>query len=95
MYESVDFLVGEKKNVTIAIRSGERKPFKVTEATWSLCLGDEVESEGKCYIDHLYDGTVNVSALIRPMRAKALYKLVYTYTIPPEQFLYRVKVRTC
>ena len=96
MVESVDFKMGEKKRVAIKIQSLCQKPFEVTDARWKLFVGDsdgEVESEGKCGIGECRCTETIINALIRPMRPKCNYLLQFEYSINPEDFIYRVKVR--
>lgn len=93
MIESTDFKVGEKKEVLINIRSMCRKPMEVTNAKWSLDIGDETESSGDCEITEISSVESVVSALIQPMRKNAVYDLNYTYTIYPEKLKHTVHVR--
>lgn len=93
MIESTDFRVGERKEVSIKIRSMCRKPIEVTDATFALTIGEETESVGDCEVRQVSDVECILSALIQPMRKNAIYDLTYHYTIYPEELMYNVRVR--
>lgn len=93
MLESTDFILGEKKQVSIIVKSICEKPFEVTDARYFLKVGDEIESSGECFVEQIQNSKSILSALIQPMRKNAIYDLNYSYTIYPEKLLYTVKIR--
>lgn len=93
MIESLNMQLGEKRKVSIGVRSTCRKAFDITNASFELRAGDEVEAKGLCEIEEIKPDRYSVSALIEPQRKSALYDLVYTYRIEPEEYIYRVRVR--
>lgn len=92
--QTVDFKLGEKKNVSISIINSMKNPFEVTNATYVLKSGNEVESSGACEIKQCKNEfSAMLSALIAPKRNKCTYILRFTYDIFPETFIYDVQVR--
>lgn len=91
--ESVDFLVGEKKKVTISVKSIGQEPFEITDGVFSLRCGEDAESSGNLVMENVRKGVVTLSALIQPQRANTLYDLEFSYCIYPETYLHYVKVR--
>lgn len=93
MTESVTMQLGEKREIAIGVKSTCHKAFKVTDASFELRAGDEIEASGQCEVKEIRPDMMSISAFIRPQRKSALYDLVYTYHIEPEEYIYRVKVR--
>lgn len=93
MVESTTFEVGERRYVSIAVSSTDKRFFEIQSAYFTLMCGDDVEAEGECEIEQLRSSSVKVSALIQPMRKNMTYRLVFKYTIDPEEYLYMCKVR--
>lgn len=93
MIESTDFILGEKKRVSISVKGIANKPFEITGASYKLFLGGEVEDSGKCEVERIYDNETILSALIQPQAKNAIYELIFKYTIYPENFQYTVHVR--
>lgn len=94
MTESESFIVGEKRRVTIEVRGTNRKPFQVSNASWVLESGDEIESEGVCEIEGLLADKWTIAALIQPMRVDAVYDLIFSYDVNDEHMIQHVRVRT-
>lgn len=91
--ESVDFLVGEKKRVSISVKSIRQVPFEITDARFSLRCGEDEEVSGNLVVEPIRKGEVLLSALVQPQRANTLYDLEFSYEIYPETYLHYVKVR--
>lgn len=87
--------LGEKRNVSILVKSVEKKEFDIEKATYILKRGDEIEDSGECS-----DYTTNhkehvLSALIEPKAKSSNYILEFYYTINPEELCYAVNIRVC
>lgn len=95
MCETINFRLGEKKNIPISIRSTTRSPFEVTNARYFLKSGSSVEDKGECTIVPGNDGQTEwiVSALVTPQRKCAKYTLEFHYDIFPEKFIHEVQIR--
>lgn len=75
------FILGEDKYVELEIRCRQRDAAVVIpEASWELSRvsGEAPESSGACEIERQY-----IRALIEP-RERGEYRLMITYSIPPE-----------
>lgn len=93
MINTVNMLLGEERNVTIAISSTCCKVFEVTSAKYTLKCGSEIEASGECSIKSLGDTKTQLTALVKPMRKNAVYLLEFNYSIHPETFIYQVRIR--
>lgn len=93
MVESVNMHIGEKRKIAIGVKSTCHKAFEITDASFELRAGDEVELSGECEVEMIRPDEMAVSAFIHPQRAAALYDLVYKYRIEPEDYIYLVHVR--
>ena len=94
MLDNVIFKCGEKKYVSICVKSVTSTPFELTNAQFSLMCGDDEEQNGVCKIEEVDPTKVIVRALIQPMRQCATYKLTFSYDISPEHLMYTVNVIT-
>lgn len=92
MTESVEFLLGERKQVCISVVNKCREPFDITSGKWELKKGDETEARGDCEIDRKSDTETRLTALIEPMAKGATYHLIYYYEIPPQILMAKLKV---
>ena len=79
--ERVEFKLGEKKRVCIRITSTTGQEFEVTSAKYLLLAG---EDSGVCEINQKSDNEVILTAIVQPQRNNTIYRLEYTYEIPPE-----------
>lgn len=82
--ERVDFKLGEKKYVCIKITSTTGEAFEVANAKYLLHAGEETEDSGVCEIKQKSDNEVILTAIVQPQRNNTIYRLEYTYEIPPE-----------
>lgn len=94
MIESQTVIIGEKRKVSISVKSTSKKAFEIKNASFRLLCGREVEDEGKCDILEVSPVEMIVSAVITPQRANATYVLEYTYSIEPETLKYICMIRT-
>lgn len=94
--ESVTFLFGEHRKVSIQIDSVHHIPFPVTNAKWTLKEhgSDNVEAEGDCDTTEVRMNRWVCTALIRPLKPSSYYKLYFAYDIGDEHFVKPVGVRT-
>lgn len=93
MLESIDMKCGERRRVYIAIKSIGRQPFEISNATFTLTIGDELDAQGYCDVVEEDFDEVLLGALIQPMRKNAIYMLRFTYEIYPTKLYYDVKIR--
>ena len=92
--QTIDFKLGEKKNVSIKVINTLSQVFEVSTAAYILKSGEEVEASGTCEIRNgCSDYEMILSALISPKRNRCTYILRFTYDIFPEKFIYDVQVR--
>lgn len=87
--------LGEKRNISIRVKSVEKKEFEIDKATYILRRGDEIEDSGECS-----DSTTNfkehiLTALIEPKAISSNYILEFHYTINPEELCHQVIIRVC
>ncbi len=82
--ERVEFKLGEKKRVCIRITSTTGEAFEVSNAKYILLAGKEAEDSGVCEINQKSDNEVILTAIVQPQRNNTIYRLEYTYEIPPE-----------
>lgn len=94
MIESQTMLIGEKRKISISVKSTSKKAFEIKNASFQLRCGREVEAEGECDIYEADPTEMILSATIKPQRANATYTLEYTYTIEPEELKYMCIIRT-
>lgn len=94
MIESQTMLIGEKRKISISVKSTCKKAFEIKKASFQLFCGDDVEAEGECDIYEVDPTEMILSATIKPQRANAQYCLEYTYTIEPEELKYMCIIRT-
>lgn len=94
MIETTTVYTGEVKRIRCVIESLNQGPFEVNSASFELIHDDEVEDSGDCDISQIAPDTVILSAIIQPMIAKTVYKLVFNYEIYPEKLKYFCNVRT-
>lgn len=93
MTETIDFSCGERRRVYIAVKSIARQPFEISDASFLLTVGDEVDAEGPCDIVEISKDEVLLGALIQPMRKGSIYDLKFSYEIFPTKLYYSIKVR--
>lgn len=93
MIESTTMELGERRNITIEVRSIADKAFDITNASYTLRSGDEIEASGSCDIIRQNATTIWLSAVIQPMRKCAVYTLEYVYDIAPEKLIYVCQIR--
>lgn len=91
--EACDFSFGEKKNVSIEVFTRDRRQFEITDATFNLYSGEDIEISGECSVDKVTTGDYILNALIHPNIPNNLYILEYIYSVYPETFKYYVNVR--
>ena len=94
MIESQTISIGEKRKISISIKSTCKKAFKIKKASFRLLLGDAVEDEGPCDILEIDPTEMWLSAIIQPRAVKAIYNLEFNYTIDPEELKYICQIRT-
>ncbi len=94
MIETTTVYTGERKRIRCVIEALNQAPFEVSSARFELIHDDVVEASGPCEIAPVSPDTVVLSAVIQPMIAKTIYKLVFYYDIYPERLQYFCKVRT-
>ncbi len=82
--DRVEFKLGERKYICISITSTTGDAFEVTNAKYLLLSGDEIEDSGVCEIKQKSDNEVILTAIVQPQRNNTIYRLEYTYEIPPE-----------
>lgn len=84
--QRIKFELGEIRHVQLLIKSVNNEPFTIKSAQWELRKGDQVETQGDCFIkDRIID------ALITP-QTKAVYKLRITYHIADETLIETIEV---
>ncbi len=93
MLESETFLCGEDRRVSIAINSTDRHMFEVTNATWSLTSGDDIEASGDCEVQAIRSDYIVLKAKIKPMIANNIYTLHFEYDVNDEHLEQDVTVR--
>lgn len=91
--ESLTMNFGEKRNIAICVQSTCDQAFDITEASFSLRAGEEVDQSGPCEIKYVNDTNVILTALVEPPRKNCTYSLEFNYKIPPEELIYVCKVR--
>lgn len=91
--ETTTVYVGETKRVSCLVEGLNGAPFDISEASFELVHQDAVESEGACEVEALDDSSWVVSALVKPMIANTMYKLVIYYDIYPERLSWSCNVR--
>lgn len=94
MKPNITFNIGEKRYVSIRVKSTSVTPFEVTNASWKLKCGDDIEASGLCVLEEESPTKWILRALVQPMRACASYKLVFEYDISPEHMSYIVNLIT-
>ncbi len=94
MIETTSVHTGEKKRIRCVIESLNQGPFEVSSASFELIHDDVIEASGPCEIAPVAPDKVVLSALVQPMIAKTIYKLVFYYDIYPERLQYFCNVRT-
>lgn len=94
MEESVNFKFGERKRVKIKIESICEAPFVITNAKYTLICGDEIEDSGICEIIQTCELSSVLSALVNPLKNKAIYTLRFDYNIDQEHLIHDVLIRT-
>lgn len=57
---------------------------EVSNAKYLLLAGEEAEDSGVCEINQKSDNEVILTAIVQPQRNNTIYRLEYTYEIPPE-----------
>lgn len=87
--------LGEKRNVSILVKSIDKKEFDIEKASYILRRGDEIEAEGECSDDTTNFKEHVLSALIEPQAKSSNYILEFHYTINPEELCYAVNLRVC
>lgn len=93
MLESETFSCGEDRRVCIAVNSTDRHPFEITNATWSLMNGDDVETSGDCEVQAIRSDYTVLKAKIKPMIANNVYVLHFSYDINDEHLEQDVTIR--
>lgn len=93
MVESATLNFGEKRYISIQVKSVCGHKFEITKPIWKLKCGDEVEDHGECIIRNNNTSKIILSALIKPKRKNATYILEYDYRIEPELLIKQVKIR--
>lgn len=93
MIESRTIRFGDKVKVGIRVHSISNTPFEIKNASFKLLCGEEVETSGTCDIveNGFYD--VDVFAMIKPLRANAIYYLEYRYDIADENLSYLCEIK--
>jgi hypothetical protein len=84
--DSVEFILGEDREVRFVVHAAETDVFSIKSATWELARGDELEAKGGC----LVDGST-VRAQIQPL-VKAFYRLEITLAIGNETIKKRIRL---
>lgn len=92
--KSITFDFGEQKNVTLDIRSLDRKAFYISEASWELHSSDEIESQGDAKIIPINSTHSQIECLIEPLKPDSLYDLKVQYKINDKILIEHVRVRT-
>lgn len=93
--DAANIIFGEKRNISIMVKSLEKKEFDIEKATYILRRGDEIEASGDCseftsnFKEHV------LTALIEPKAKSSNYILEFHYTINPEELCYPVSLRVC
>lgn len=93
MIETIDFSVGERRRVYISVTSIGHQPFEISNPSFILSVGNEIDDEGPCDIVEISQTEVLLGALIQPQRKGCLYDLKFTYEIYPSKLYYQIKVR--
>lgn len=91
--ESVSFKLGERKDVQILVENTQGKDCYISEASYELCCGSEVEDSGSCTITSVNTYRSIISAMISPQRANATYEFRVTYVIGEEVYIYSCLIR--
>ena len=94
MIESQTISIGEKRKISISVKSTCKKAFEIKKASYRLLLGEEVEDEGSCDVLEIDPTEMWLSAVIQPRAVKAIYYLEFNYTIEPEELKYVCQIRT-
>ena len=94
MKANVYFNCGERRYVSICVKSTSMTPFSVTNAVFKLMHGNEEESNGVCKVSEETPTKWVIRALVQPMRPCAEYTLQYEYDIDPEHLIYKVNLMT-
>lgn len=92
MADSTSVILGETRKITISVRSLNKKPFEITNPSFLLKVGSEVEARGDLEVEQSTPYEFLLSALITPMRKRARYRLEYHYDIAPERLIHVVNV---
>lgn len=94
MVESMTIDFGERRNVSILVKSVNNTPFEILNPSFRLTSGNEIEDSGRCSLTELSPLEIVVTAYVAPMRNNTIYTLVYEYDIKPEHYIHRVMIRT-
>lgn len=94
MVESMTIDFGERRNVSILVKSVNNTPFEILNPSFRLTCGSEIEDSGRCSLKELSPLETVVTAYVTPMRNNTTYTLVYEYDINPEHYIHRVMIRT-
>lgn len=94
MSERIKIDFGERREVTLQIKSCDGSPFSVKSAVYDLIEESVSEASGEAQVEQIDDDTVNVTVLIQPKIPHVIYTLKFTYEIGEELLIHYVYVST-
>ena len=81
---NIQMILGEKRMVGLSITAANQSAFPVTNATYQLVRGEEIEDSGNCTVTEVSQREKRLDIYIEPEQATN-YQLIFSYEIGDEK----------